>query len=57
MRYLGDSDSSTNAYVNARLKALLDDVVGVDDMKESVKMDILRDRDTRQVSQPSLTIR
>ncbi|KAG2751146.1 voltage-gated potassium channel [Suillus brevipes Sb2] len=48
MRYLGDSDSSTNAYVNARLKALLDDVVGVDDMKESVKMDILRDRDTRQ---------
>jgi potassium channel subfamily K len=57
MRYLGDSGSGTNAYVNERLKALLDDVVGVDNMKESVKMDILRDRDTRQVSWPSLTIR
>lgn len=34
--------------MNERLKALLDDVVGMDDMKESVKMDILRDRDTRQ---------
>ncbi|KAG1751002.1 hypothetical protein EDD22DRAFT_850754 [Suillus occidentalis] len=48
MRYLGDSGSGTNAYVNERLKALLDDVVGVDDTKESVKMDILGDRDTRQ---------
>lgn len=57
MRYLGDSGSGTNAYVNERLNALLDDVVGVDNMKESVKMDILRDRDTRQVSWPSLTIR
>ncbi|KAG2340994.1 voltage-gated potassium channel [Suillus weaverae] len=48
MRYLGNNSSGTNAYVNDRLKALLDDVVGVDDMKESMKMDILRDRDYRR---------
>jgi hypothetical protein len=47
MRYLGNRSSGTNSYVNERLKALLDDVVGVDDMKESAKMDILRDKDTR----------
>ncbi|KAG2135336.1 hypothetical protein DEU56DRAFT_807679 [Suillus clintonianus] len=48
MRYLGNSSSGTNAYVNERLKALLDDVVGVDGIREGVKMDILRDRDTRR---------
>jgi hypothetical protein len=56
MRYLENSGSGTNAYVNEGLKTLLDDVVGVDDMKESVKIDILRDRDVRRVSRPSLTI-
>ncbi|KAG2358488.1 hypothetical protein BDR07DRAFT_1489380 [Suillus spraguei] len=41
---LESSGGSSNAHVNERLKALLDDVVGVDDMNESMKMDILRDR-------------
>lgn len=57
MRYLGNSGSGTNAYVNEQLKALLDDVVGADNMKAGIKMDILRDKDTRRVSWPSLTIR
>lgn len=45
---LESSGGSSNAHVNERLKALLDDVVGVDDMNESMKMEILRDRDTRR---------
>ncbi|KAG2132703.1 uncharacterized protein EDB93DRAFT_1255121 [Suillus bovinus] len=48
MRYLGNSDSGTNAYVNEQLRALLDDVFGVADVKASVKMDILKDKDTRR---------
>ncbi|KAG1859517.1 hypothetical protein DFJ58DRAFT_780054 [Suillus subalutaceus] len=48
MRCLGNRGSGTNSYVNEQLKALLDDVVGVDDMKESAKMDILRDKDTKR---------
>lgn len=48
MRYLGNSSSGTNAYVNEQLKALLDDVVGADNMKAGIKMDILRDKDTRR---------
>lgn len=48
MRYLGNGGSGTNAYVNEQLKALLDDVVGADNMKAGIKMDILRDKDTRR---------
>lgn len=45
---LESSGGSSNAHVNERLKAVLDDVVGVDDMNESMKMEILRDKDTRR---------
>lgn len=48
MRCLGNRGSGTNSYVNEQLKALLDEVVGVDDVTEGVKMDILRDKDTRR---------
>ncbi|KAG1741433.1 uncharacterized protein EDB91DRAFT_1237119 [Suillus paluster] len=49
MRYLGNNGKGTNAYVNERLKALLDDVLGAGGMKESVKMNLLRDKGTRQM--------
>ncbi|KAH7910967.1 hypothetical protein BJ138DRAFT_1113619 [Hygrophoropsis aurantiaca] len=53
LRYLGDgSGSSTTSegeqYVDTKLKDLLDDVVKTEEMKESTKIDILHDADSRR---------
>jgi len=51
----GDKDDSTGSGGGAhalteRLRALLDDVVRVEGMKESVKVDILKDKENLRVS-------
>ncbi|OJA20014.1 hypothetical protein AZE42_05864 [Rhizopogon vesiculosus] len=53
VRYLGNNDaddtigsgSGTHAYLNERLKSLLDDVIRVEGMKKNVEVDILKDKD------------
>lgn len=60
VRYLGNFDaddssgsgSGTHAHLNERLKALLDDVVRIGGMKESIEGDILKDKGNLRVSQP-----
>ncbi|KAH7922910.1 voltage-gated potassium channel [Leucogyrophana mollusca] len=53
IRYLGDgvggsSSDEAEEHVDSRLKSLLDDVTGIEGMKESAKIDILRDQDSRR---------
>ncbi|OAX37519.1 voltage-gated potassium channel [Rhizopogon vinicolor AM-OR11-026] len=52
VRYLGNNDvdtigsgNGTHAYLNERLKSLLDDVIRMEGMKKSVEVDILKDKD------------